>query len=98
MSNILQLQKTVLDLNDRINREIQFGEDNQRDLLATVALMRETLQHMESQITRLFNERNASLFAALGQPVRPQTVDMTTAHEPLPAVNTVVENETEVAG
>lgn len=98
MSNILQLQKNVLDLNDRINREIQFGEDSQRELLATVALMGETLKHMESQITRMFNERNASLFAALGQPVRPQTVDMTTAHEPLPPASTVVETETEVAG
>lgn len=89
MSNILQMQQNLIDIQERINREIQFGEDSQRELLATVVLMRETLQHMETQINRLFHERNASLVAALGHPVKGQTVNMTAEAETLPALETV---------
>ena len=81
MSNILQAQQTLIDLQDRINREIQFGEDSHRELVGTIGLLRETLQHLETQLTRLFNERSASLSAALGQPGKPQTVSISTTVE-----------------
>jgi hypothetical protein len=77
MTNILQLQQDIITLNERVNREIQFGEDALRELTATVDLMAETLGHLKAQITRTFNDRNAGLLATIGQPVKPPTVDMT---------------------
>lgn len=74
MSNILQAQQSLIDLQERINREIQFGEDSCREMLATISLLKETVSHMETQVTRLFNERGVALTAMLGQPGRPQTV------------------------
>jgi hypothetical protein len=78
MSNILQAQQTLIDLQDRINREIQFGEDSHRELVGTLGLLHETLKHLETQLNRMFNERGASLAAALGQPGKAQTVNITT--------------------
>lgn len=78
MSNILALQQSILDMNERINREVQFGEDSLRELTATVGLMKETLGHLETQMTRLFNERNASLVAIIGHPAKPQTLTIIT--------------------
>lgn len=83
MSNILHMQQTILDIQERVNREIQFGEDTQRELLTTVRLMRDTLGHLENQINQLFNERAAALVSVIGHPSRPQTVDMTAEQPPL---------------
>lgn len=86
MSNLLQLQQTLVDVQDRINREIQFGEDSHRELMSTIGLLRETIQHLETQITRLFNERSASLAAALGQPGRPQNVTINATVQTMEAI------------
>lgn len=77
MSNVLQIQQSLLDVQDRVNREIQFSEDTQRELLGTCDLLAETIAHLRGQIVRLHNERSASLSAVLGQPGKAQTVDMT---------------------
>jgi hypothetical protein len=68
MSNILHLQQNLIDIQERINREIQFGEDTQRELVKTLGLVRESLEMLEKQITTLFSDRRASLAATLGQP------------------------------
>lgn len=83
MTNILQLQQDIISLNERVNREIQFGEDASRELVATIDLLTETVGHLRSQVIRVFNDRNASLLATVGQPVRAPMVDMT-ATEALP--------------
>jgi hypothetical protein len=98
MSNLLQLQQTIVDVQDRINREIQFGEDSHRELVGTIGLLRETIQHLETQITRLFNERSASLSAALGQPGKAQTVNITASPQMVEALSLGVGIKTTMLG
>ena len=78
MSNILHLQQNLIDIQERINREVQFGEDTARELLKTVSLLKETTAMLEKQIITLFQDRRASLMATLGQPQE----TMTLVHEP----------------
>jgi hypothetical protein len=78
MTNILHLHQNLIDIQERINREVQFGEDTQRELLKTVGLLKETTAMLEKQITTLFSDRRASLMATLGQP---QDTTMTLVHE-----------------
>lgn len=85
MSNILALQQSILDMNERINREVQFGEDSLRELTSTIGLLKETIGHLETQMTRLFNERNASLVAIIGHPAKAQTIVV----ESLPSLSTM---------
>lgn len=99
MTNIHILQQNLIEVQERINREIQFGEDTQRELLATVNLLRESLTHLEQQITLLFNERGASLSSALGHPARPQTVHVAASvpHDVLPPMDQVQGSKQEAA-
>jgi len=68
MTNILHLHQNLIDIQERINREVQFGEDTQRELIKTVGLLKDTTRMLEQQITTLFSDRRASLMATLGQP------------------------------
>jgi hypothetical protein len=81
MSNILHMQQNLIDIQERINREVTFGEDTARELLKTVSLLKETTAMLEKQIITLFQDRRASLMATLGQPQE----TMTLVHEAEPA-------------
>ena len=66
--NILKLQQDILDIQDRLTRELQFNADGERELLKTTELLGETLAHLQEQIRTLFRERATTLLTALGDP------------------------------
>lgn len=75
MTNILQIQQDVAELHSRVTREIQFGADTERELLKTVDLMGETLDHLRDQISRLFKDRRTALEAAVGTPTNVEAIE-----------------------
>jgi hypothetical protein len=93
MSNILHLQQNLIDIQERINREVQFGEDTARELLKTVGLLKETTAMLEKQIVTVFSDRRDALMATLGQPKDAVMVES----DPAPKRRKVIENETQVA-
>lgn len=85
MTNFLQLQQDLMDVQNRINREIQFADDTQRQLVQGFNMLRENIMHMEQQVNLLFQDRTASLLTALGGTPPLPAVDATPAPAPEPS-------------
>lgn len=75
--NILKLQQDVLDIQDRLTRELQFNADGERELLKTTELLGETLVHLQEQIRTMFRDRSVTLRTALGEPSNATVIGVT---------------------
>lgn len=79
MSTLHTLNLALVDIEDRLTRELQFSSDAEKQILDALTIVREGLQQLERGVRSAFQERTRALSAAIGsgKPV-PETVDMET--------------------
>lgn len=77
MTTLHHLNLTLLDVQERIQRELQFTSDAEKQILDAVSTVVEAVGHLDRCIKAAFSERTRALSAALGSgKPTPETVDM----------------------
>lgn len=76
MSTLHTLNLALVDIEDRLTRELQFAHDAQKQVLGALGIVKEGLEHLERAIQSAFTERTRALSAAIGSgKPTPETVD-----------------------
>ncbi len=66
MTTLLHLNQTVIDIQDRLNREQGFSRDACHSLLNGTKLLREALDALERDVRSHFEERDRSIAIMVG--------------------------------
>jgi len=76
MSTLHTLNLALVDIEDRLTRELQFSHDAEKQILGALAIVKDGLEQLERGIQAAFQERKRALSAAIGtgKPT-PGTVD-----------------------
>jgi hypothetical protein len=76
MSTLHSMNLALVDLEDRLMRELQFSHDAEKQILDALAIVKDGLEQLDRSIRAAFQERNRALSAAIGtgRP-NPETVD-----------------------
>lgn len=76
MSTIHSMSLAIVDLEERLARELQFSHDAEKQILDSLAIVREGLEQLDRAIRSAFSERTRALSAAIGSgKPNPETVD-----------------------
>lgn len=76
MSTLHHLELAVIDVTDRISRELQFSSDAKKQVRDAFTILHDALENVEKVVCHAMEERMRALSAAIGsgQP-SPETVD-----------------------
>ena len=86
MSTLKHLDLALIDLRDRLTRELQFSHDAEAQITAALDTVCQGLEHLERSIHNAFAERNRALEAALGTSAPAQAAALPVpVAEPAPA-------------
>jgi len=66
MSTLKHLDLALIDLRDRLTRELQFSAEAEAQITAAIATVSDGLTHLDRTIRNAFAERNRALETALG--------------------------------
>ena len=87
MTTLHHLNLTLIDVQERIQRELQFTTDAEKQILDALTTVSEAVGHLDRSIKSAFSERTRALSAALGSgKATPETVEIQT-HKQLGAAN-----------
>jgi len=86
MSTLKHIDMALIDLRDRLTRELQFSAEAEAQITAALATVSEGLTHLDRTIRNAFAERNRALEAALGTSAPAQAAALPVpVAEPAPA-------------
>lgn len=78
MTTLHHMEMAVLDVRERLTKELQFSGDAERQIGQALDTVREAVEHLSTTIHNAFAERHRALALALGQPgPQPQTIEQT---------------------
>jgi len=66
MSTLKHIDMALIDLRERLTRELQFSAEAEAQITAALATVSEGLTHLDRTIRNAFAERNRALETALG--------------------------------
>ena len=95
MSTLKHLDMALVDLRERLSRELQFSHDAEAQITAALDTVSQGLEHLERSIRNAFAERNCALEAALGTSAPAQASALPVpvpVAEPAPAAEPVPED------
>jgi len=95
MSTLKHLDMALVDLRERLSRELQFSHDAEAQITAALDTVCQGLEHLERSIRNAFAERNRALEAALGTSAPAQASALPVpvpVAEPAPAAEPVPED------
>ena len=85
MSTLHHLNMALLDVQERVQRELQFSSDAEKLILDNMAMAMEALGNLDRSIRTAFNERNRALATMLGSgKPSPETVHVEMIEEAAP--------------
>lgn len=97
MSTIHAMSLAVLDMQDKLQRELQFSADAKRQIRDSFTLLRDALENCQTVVDSAIDERMRALSAAIGSgKPSPETVDAVEA-APRKAPKLVKASEGDVA-
>lgn len=82
MATLHHLDMALIDIRERLTKELQFSADSERQIEAAFDTAQEALTHLHATVKSAFGERRRALATALGNPgPSPETIDAD-IHEP----------------
>lgn len=83
MATLHHLDMALIDIRERLTKELQFSADSERQIKSAFATAFESLHHVETVVMEAFSERRRALATALGNPgPQPETIDADGAEPP----------------
>lgn len=83
MSTLHHLNMALIDVQDRVQRELQFSADAEKLILDNLATVHEAFGNLDRSIRTAFGERNRALATMLGSgKPSPETVHVEMIEEP----------------
>ena len=86
MATLHHLDMALIDIRERLTKELQFSADSERQIKAAFVTVFEAVQHLDAVVMGAFAERRRALATALGNPgPSPETIDaenLETARKP----------------
>lgn len=77
MTTLHHLNMALIDVQDRVQRELQFSADAEKQIIDNLATVLEAFGNLDRSIRTAFGERNRALATMLGSgKPSPETVDM----------------------
>lgn len=93
MSTLHHLNMALIDVQDRVQRELQFSADAEKLIIDNLATVHEAFGNLDRSIRTAFAERNRALATMIGTgKPSPETVHVETIEEPAKKIK-VVSNE-----
>lgn len=84
MSTLHHLDVALLDIRERLSRELQFSTDAHRNITQAFDVAHEAMQSLHRAIDSAFSERHRALAAALGNPgPQPETIEGESEERPV---------------
>lgn len=76
MTTLHHLNVTLIDVQERLNRELQFSVDAEKQIMDAFTTVDEALHQLERTIRAAFGERGRALSAAIGNgKPNPETIE-----------------------
>lgn len=90
MSTLHHLNMALLDVQERVQRELQFSSDAEKLIIDNLAVVHEAFGNLDRSIRTAFGERNRALATMLGSgKPSPETVHVEMIEEPVKAKKAV---------
>lgn len=84
MSTLHHLNMALLDVQERVQRELQFSSDAEKMIIDNLAVVHEAFGNLDRSIRTAFGERNRALATMLGSgKPSPETVNVEAIEEPV---------------
>lgn len=97
MTTLHHLELAVIDMTERMRRELQFSSDARKQIRDSFLLLRDALDATEKAVSSALDERMLALSSAIGTGApSPETVDHTLEqHTPMPKAPRLSKNTEE---
>lgn len=83
MSTLHHIDMALVDIRDRLTKELQFSVDSERQVCQAIDTVSEAINQLERAVKSAFAERHRALASALGSPgPSPETIDASDSDAP----------------